>query len=228
MIWISKLADTSNLAGQNPRMLNGRKPPKTANLLTTMPPPPSSSSSLSPLATWNPTQSYNKASRSCNKNLPPCYKNLRAMTRGLAKRTRMALEDKVPMVCHRAGSMGSIKDIQRRMSMEERRVPGVEGQRLMVRLPMDKTDGINNEAIGKGSVYQQALKRALGACSEVTWPSLESLKIKVSTREIILSYTNHFGLFVAKKRILLPLLCDSMKRCHVGCHKLNASLRSLG
>lgn len=192
-----------------------------------MPPPPSSSSSLSPLATWNLTRSYNKASRSCNKNLPPSYKNLQAMIRSLAKRTRMALGAKVPMVCHRAGSTVLIKDIQHRMSMEERRVPGAEGQRLMVRLPTDKTDGTNNEAIKKGSVYQQAWKRALGACSEVTWPSFESLKIKVSNREIILSYTNYFGLSIVKKTILLPILCNSIKRCHVGCHKLNASQRSL-
>ena len=66
------------------------------------------------------------------------------MTRGQAKGTGMPLEDKVRMVCHRVGSMGSIKDIRHRMSTgEERRVHGAEAQRLMVRPLTDKTDGTN-------------------------------------------------------------------------------------
>ena len=87
------------------------------------------------------------------------------MTRGQAKGMGMVLEDKVQMVCHRAGNMGSIKDTRHRMlTGEERRVHGAEGQRLMVRPPTDKTDGTNKEAVRqKGSVYQQALKQALGA-----------------------------------------------------------------
>ena len=85
------------------------------------------------------------------------------MTPDLAKRMRMGLEDKVQMVCHRAGSMGLTKDIRHRMLTEEQRVHGEEGQRLMVRLHMGKTDGINEGALIQGySVYQQAFKRVLG------------------------------------------------------------------
>lgn len=58
----------------------------------------------------------------------------------------MALEDRVQMVCHRVGSTESIKDIPHRTLMEERRVHGVEGQRLMVQPPTGKTDGTNKEA----------------------------------------------------------------------------------
>lgn len=59
----------------------------------------------------------------------------------------MALEDRVQMVCHKAESMGSIKDIRHRTLTEERRVHGAEGRRLMVRHPMGKTDGTNKEAV---------------------------------------------------------------------------------
>ena len=145
----SRFADTSSLAGQNPRTLSGRRAPKTANLSITTPPPLSSSLSLNQLVTWTLTPSYNKASKSCNKNLPPSYKSLQAMTRGPAKRTRMALEDRAQMGFHKARSMGSIKDIRHRMLTEGRRVPGVEGQRLTVRLRTGKMDGTNKEAVTK-------------------------------------------------------------------------------
>ena len=59
----------------------------------------------------------------------------------------MALEDRVQMVCHRAGSMGSIKDIRHHTLTEGRRVHGVEGQRLTVRRLMGKTDGTNRKAV---------------------------------------------------------------------------------
>ena len=72
----------------------------------------------------------------------------------------MALEVRLQMVCHRAGSMGSIKGIRHRMlTEEERRVHGAEGQRLMVQLLTGRTDGTNKEAtVQESSVYQQAFK----------------------------------------------------------------------
>ena len=143
--------DTSNLAGQNPKTLNGKKRPKTANLSTTTPPPLSSSLNLNRSATWILTWLYNKASKFCNKNSPPSCKNLQAMTRGPAKRTRMALGDRAQMVCHRVGSTGSIKDIRHRMLTEERRVRGAEGQRLMVQLLTGRTDGISKGPTCKGN-----------------------------------------------------------------------------
>ena len=138
--------DASYFAGRNPKTLLGKKRPKTVNLSTTTLLPPGSSSNSSPSATWTPMWLSNKASKLCNKSSPPFYKNSQAMTRDLAKRMEMALEDRVRTACHRVGSTESIKDTRHHTLVEERRAHGVEGLRLMVQHPMARTDGTNRKA----------------------------------------------------------------------------------
>ena len=57
----------------------------------------------------------------------------------------MALGDRVQTVCHRAETMGSIKDIRPHMSTAERRAHGAEGRHLMAQLLTGRTDGTNRE-----------------------------------------------------------------------------------
>ena len=96
---------------------------------------------------------------------------------------------------------------------------GAEGQRLTVRPPTDKTDGTNKEAKSqKGSVYQHALKQALGACSEVAWLSLGSSEgtraLDVSNPETEISYVMNFGLPILKERSVLQPKAKDPTRDH--------------